>query len=191
MQFKKQRISSITNHQYFKELYSIHWAWLAVLLYSVWFGNTFTGNHDNPRAKIRVRAKTNVHFVSINVHRTNKQNSTVYNANKINTLSYVFFAEVEQVYDQHTSYEDLVTQQSEDIEHVMRKEVQRFYDSWSRKLENLKPSKLSEEEAIEEMENERKQRLSDNGLNEEQNFKTNYDEINEQAQRSLFSPSEI
>ncbi|XP_046859708.1 uncharacterized protein LOC124453054 [Xenia sp. Carnegie-2017] len=99
--------------------------------------------------------------------------------------------EVEQVYDQHTSYEDLVTQQSEDIEHVMRREVQRFYDSWSRKLENLKPSKLREEEAIEEMENERKQRLSDNGLNEEQNFKTNYDEINEQAQRSLFSPSEI
>lgn len=66
----------------------------------------------------------------------------------------------------HTSYEELVAQQSAEIEKIMRSEVQRFYDSWNKKLEELKyrNNKIRKEkleESHHETFGEDKQRLSD------------------------------
>ena len=73
---------------------------------------------------------------------------------------------MERVITPHTSYEELVAQQSAEIEEIMRSEVKRFYDSWNKKLEDLKcrNNQLRSGEELTEDHHEvfdEKQRLSD------------------------------
>lgn len=48
------------------------------------------------------------------------------------------FAEVERIVTPETSYENLVSQQCNEIEEAMMNEVQRFYIAWNKKLDELK-----------------------------------------------------
>ncbi|XP_028393402.1 uncharacterized protein LOC114517780 [Dendronephthya gigantea] len=104
--------------------------------------------------------------------------------------------EVERVITPHTSYEELVAQQSAEIEEIMRNEVQRFYNSWNQKLEDLKfrNSKLKAADELKEDHHERydeeKQRLSDDEA-EEMEEMDDYNDVNMQSRKSPFSASDI
>ena len=50
----------------------------------------------------------------------------------------LFVSEVERIVTPETTYENLVAQQCAEIEEAMMNEVQRFYISWNKKLEELK-----------------------------------------------------
>ena len=104
---------------------------------------------------------------------------------------------MERVITPHTSYEELVAQQSAEIEEIMRSEVQRFYDSWNKKLEDLKyrNSQLRSGEELTEEHHEtfdEKQRLSDDEPAEEvTELNENFNDVNKSGIKSPFSTSEI
>lgn len=104
---------------------------------------------------------------------------------------------MERVITPHTSYEELVAQQSGEIEEIMRCEVQRFYDSWNKKLEDLKyrNNKLRSDEKLEEDHHETfgedKQRLSDLEAEEVEELSDGYDDENKDGKKSPFATSEI
>lgn len=100
-----------------------------------------------------------------------------------------FITEVERVITPHTSYEELVAQQSAEIEEIMRNEVQRFYNSWNQKLEDLK-YRNSKLKAVDELTedhhqtyDEEKQRPSDDEAQEIGEM----DDFNMPARKSPFS----
>ena len=105
--------------------------------------------------------------------------------------------EVERVITPHTSYEELVAHQSAEIEEIMRNEVQRFYDSWNKKLEDLKyrNSKLRSEGDLEddhhETFGEEKQRLSDEEAEEVDELTDDFNDMNKDARKSPFADSDI
>lgn len=100
--------------------------------------------------------------------------------------------EVEKIITPHTSYEELVAQQSAEIEDVMKNEVQRFYMTWNKKLEELKDrnNKLRDEEVDgdhhEVFEEEEKQALSDDDDVQEMNEMSDDD-----VKKSSFGSSKI
>lgn len=111
-------------------------------------------------------------------------------------LSIYVLAEVEKVITPHTSYEELVAQQSAEIEEIMRSEVQRFYDSWNKKLEDLKErNKKQQHDADLEDDHhvtfgEEKQRLSDVEAEEINELTDDFNDINKQGRKSPFATSE-
>lgn len=102
--------------------------------------------------------------------------------------------EVEKIITPHTSYEELVAQQSAEIEEIMKNEVQRFYMTWNKKLEDLKyrNSKLRNgkqpEEDRHEVFQEEKRESSDNDAEEREEF---CDSVNKDRKKSPFGTSEI
>lgn len=105
--------------------------------------------------------------------------------------------EVEKVITPHTSYEELVAQQSAEIEDIMRSEVQRFYDSWNKKLEDLKErnKKLRHDDDLEDNHHEtfgeEKQRLSDVEAEEVNELTDDFNDVNKGGRKSPFVTSEI
>lgn len=105
-------------------------------------------------------------------------------------------AEVEKVITPHTSYEELVAQQSAEIEEIMRSEVQRFYDSWNKKLEDLRErnKKQRHDDDLEDDHHvtfgEEKQRLSDVEAEEINELTDDFNDINKQGRKSPFATSE-
>ena len=98
---------------------------------------------------------------------------------------------MEKIITPHTSYEELVAQQSAEIEEIMKSEVQRFYMTWNKKLDDLKDrnrklrdGEEAEEDRHEEFGNE-KQDLSDDDV-EEMN-----ESYNDNEKKSRLSSSEI
>ncbi len=100
---------------------------------------------------------------------------------------------MERVITPHTSYEELVAQQSAEIEEIMRHEVQRFYDSWNKKLEDLKyrNSKLRSGEELTEDHHEtfgeEKEKLSDDEAEEVDELSDDFNEVNKDARKSPFA----
>lgn len=98
---------------------------------------------------------------------------------------------MEKIITPHTSYEELVEQQSAEIEEIMKNEVQRFYMTWNKKLDDLKDRnrKLRDGEEPGEDHHEEfgheKQDLSDDDV-EEMN-----ESYNDNEKKSRLSSSEI
>ena len=87
-----------------------------------------------------------------------------------------------------------MAQQSAEIEEIMKNEVQRFYMTWNKKLEDLKyrNSKLRNgkqpEEDRHEVFQEEKRESSDNDAEEREEF---CDSVNKDRKKSPFGTSEI
>jgi hypothetical protein len=115
------------------------------------------------------------------------------NISVVTELSFSFITEVERTITPHTSYEELVAQQSAEIEEIMRNEVQRFYDSWNQKLEDLKyrNSKLRSGEELTEDHHEtfgeEKQKLSDGEAEEVDELSDDFNEMNKSGRDSPFA----
>lgn len=100
---------------------------------------------------------------------------------------------MEKIITPHTSYEELVAQQSGEIEEIMKNEVQRFYMTWNKKLEELKErnNKLRDGEEVdgdhhEVFEEDEKQALSDDDDVQEMNEMSDDD-----VKKSSFGSSKI